>query len=465
MPSTQDVFQRLERERSRHLEELCEYLRIPSISTDPAYAADVDRCADWLLDKLRTAGLEAEKIPTARNPLVYAEWTGAGPSKPTVLFYGHYDVQPPDPLDEWRHPPFEPTVEGELLVARGATDDKGQSFTHVKAVEAMLAERGELPVNVKFIVEGEEESGGESIEAYVRGAGRERLAADVVVVSDTAMWAPGAPAITYGLKGLAYFEIRVEGPNRDLHSGAFGGGVANPANALATIVASLRDAESGRVLIPGFYDDVQPLAEWEREEFAALGLDEAEVRAELGVEALPGEAGYSYLERIWARPTCDVNGLWSGYQGAGAKTVLPAKAGCKVSFRLVADQTPEKVGELLRAHVEAVSPPGVKVEVEALHGAQAVTVDATGTYAQAALDALEEVWGRRPVRIRTGGSIPIVATFAAALEAPVLLLGFGLETDRLHSPNEKFDLPNFYQGTRSVARLLDRLGELPVERA
>ncbi|MCM2270849.1 MAG: dipeptidase, partial [Thermoanaerobaculia bacterium] len=398
---------------------------------------------------------------TDRHPLVYAEWLGAGPSKPTVLFYGHYDVQPPDPLEEWRNPPFEPAIEGERVVARGATDDKGQSYCHVKGVAAMLAERGALPVNVKFIVEGEEESGGESIERYVRGAGRERLAADVVVVSDTGMWAPGEPAITYGLKGLAYFEIRVRGANRDLHSGAYGGGVGNPANALATIVAALRDPATGKVLLPGFYDDVRPLADWERQEFAALDLDEAEVRADLDVDALPGEAGYSYIERIWARPTCDVNGLWSGYQGAGAKTVLPAKAGCKVSFRLVADQTPERVAEQLRAHVAAVTPPGVAVEVEYLHGAAAVTVDATGPYAQAALDALADVWGQRAVRIRTGGSIPIVASFAEALGAPVLLLGFGLESDRLHSPNEQFDLPNYFQGIRTVARLLDRVGALP----
>jgi acetylornithine deacetylase/succinyl-diaminopimelate desuccinylase-like protein len=464
MTSTQDVFTRLERERERHLEELQQYLRIPSISTDPAYAGEVGRCADWLIDRMREAGLTAERIATAGHPLVYAEWSGAGPSKPTVLFYGHYDVQPPDPLDEWRHPPFEPTLEGEQLVARGATDDKGQSYCHLKGVEAMLAERGSLPVNVKFIVEGEEESGGQSIEAYVRSAaGRERLAADVVVVSDTAMWAPGEPAITYGLKGLAYFEIRVQGPNRDLHSGAYGGGVGNPANALATIVASLRDPATGRVLLPGFYDDVRPLADWERREFEALGLDEAEVGRDLAVAELAGEAGFSYLERVWARPTCDVNGLWSGYQGPGAKTVLPAKAGCKVSFRLVADQTPERVAEQLRAHVAAVTPPGVRVEIDAVHGAAAVTVDATGSYAQAALDALEEVWGKRALRIRTGGSIPIVATFADALAAPVLLLGFGLESDRLHSPNEKFDLPNYFQGIRTVARLLDRVGALAAE--
>lgn len=456
--NSQDVFARLERERERHLEELFEYLRIPSISTDPAHRDDVARCADWLLARLTEAGLATEKIATAGHPLVYGEWLGAGPSAPTVLFYGHYDVQPPDPLDEWRHPPFEPTLEGEQVVARGATDDKGQSYTHVKAVQAMLAERGRLPVNVKFIVEGEEESGGESIERFVREDAGSRLAADCVVVSDTSMWAPGEPALTYGLKGLAYFEIRVQGPNRDLHSGVYGGGVANPANALAEIVASLRDGASGRVLVPGFYDDVRALAEWEREEFAALGLDEEEIRADLAVPALPGEAGFSYIERTWARPTCDVNGLWSGYQGKGAKTVLPARAGCKVSFRLVADQTPARIAELLRAHVAQVAPAGVTVEVDYLHGAEAVTVDATGPHAEAALEAMAEVFGRRPVRIRTGGSIPIVGTFAQVLGAPVLLMGFGLEDDRLHSPNEKFDLPHYHGGIRTVVRFLDRLG-------
>jgi acetylornithine deacetylase/succinyl-diaminopimelate desuccinylase-like protein len=457
--TTQDVYTRLEREQDRHLEELKQYLRIPSISTDPAHAGDVDRCADWLIERMQEAGLTTEKIATARHPLVYAEWTGAGADRPTVLFYGHYDVQPPDPLEEWRNPPFEPTLEGDHLVARGATDDKGQSYAHLKAVAEMLAERGALPVNVKFIVEGEEECGGAGIEAFVRGAGREKLAADVVVVSDTAMWAPGEPAITYGLKGLAYFEIRVQGPNRDLHSGVYGGGVTNPANALATIVASLRDPATGRVAVDGFYDDVRPLADWERKEFATLEFDEADVRADLAVDQVPGEEGYSYVERTWARPTCDVNGLWSGYQGPGAKTVLPAKAGCKVSFRLVADQSPDKIGELVRAHVERVAPPGVTIEIDSVHGAEPVTVDATGDYAVAAMDALEEVWGRRPVRIRTGGSIPIVGSFAEALDVPVLLLGFGLEEDRLHSPNEKFDVPNFFRGIRSIARLLDRLGE------
>jgi acetylornithine deacetylase/succinyl-diaminopimelate desuccinylase-like protein len=454
---SQDVFARIEREQDAYLEELKEYIRIPSISTDPAYKGDVERCADWLIGKLRDAGLVAEKIATAGHPLVYAENLDAGPEKPTVLFYGHYDVQPPDPLEEWRHPPFEPTVEGDLLVARGATDDKGQSYCHVKGVAAALAERGKLPVNVKFIVEGEEEAGGQAIERFVREDAGRKLAADCVVVSDSSMYAPGIPALTYGLKGLAYFEILVQGPNRDLHSGAYGGGVTNPANALAEIVASLRDTRSGRILIPGFYDDVRQLEDWEKREFAALDFDEEEQRADLEVPGLTGEAGYSYLERTWARPTCDVNGLWSGYQGKGAKTVLPAKAGCKVSFRLVADQTPERVAELLKAHVARIAPPGVRVEVEAMHGTSAVTVDATGPMADAALDAMEDVYGRRPVRIRTGGSIPIVGTFAQVLASPVLLLGFGLEDDRLHSPNEKFNISHFRLGVRTVARLLDRL--------
>ena len=457
MSDSRDVLARVEREQPQYLEELKEYIRIPSISTDPDHKGEVLRCAGFLADKLRAAGLTVETIETGGHPLVYAEWLGA-PGKPTVLFYGHYDVQPADPLGEWRNPPFEPTEEGDCLVARGTTDDKGQSYTHVKAVAAMLAERGRLPVNVKFLVEGEEESGGESIEKFVRADGGRKLGCTSVVVSDTSMYQPGVPALTYGLKGLAYFEIRVYGPNRDLHSGVYGGGVTNPLNALCEIVASLRDGATGRVRVEGFYDDVRPLAEWERKEFAALGFDEEEQRRDLELSELTGEEGYTYLERTWARPTCDLNGIFGGYMGKGAKTVLPAWAGCKVSFRLVADQTPAKVAEQLRAHVEKVTPAGVRVEVDYLHGAEAVTVDATGPEAEAALSALEDVWGVRGVRIRTGGSIPIVGTFAQVLQVPVLLLGFGLEDDRLHSPNEKFNISHFYNGIKTVVRLLDRMG-------
>jgi acetylornithine deacetylase/succinyl-diaminopimelate desuccinylase-like protein len=455
----QDVLARVEREREQSVAELLDYLRIPSISTDPDYKADVLRCSEWLAGRLTAAGLATERIESAGNPLVYAEWTGA-PGKPTVLFYGHYDVQPVDPIEEWRHPPFEPTVEGDHLVARGSTDDKGQQLTHVKAVEAFLAERGALPVNVKFIVEGEEESGGTAIDAFVRADAGRRLAADCVVVSDTAMYAPGQPSLIYGLRGLAYMEVRVTGPNRDLHSGTFGGAVSNPANALAQILASLRDPGTGRILVGGFYDDVRPLADWERAEFASLPFEEAEYRAELGVGALYGEAGFSTRERTWARPTCDVNGLWSGYQGKGAKTVLPARAGAKVSMRLVPDQRPDAIAARFREHVLAAAPPGVTVEVDYLHGAAPTLVDAQGPIVEAAMAAMEEVWGARPVRVREGGSIPIVGTFAEVLGVPVLLLGFGLEDDRLHSPNEKFNLSHFHGGVRSIVSLLDRLGRL-----
>lgn len=456
---SRDVLARIDAEKERYLEELKDYIRIPSISTDPDYKHEVLRASEFLVGKLRDAGLQAERIETAGHPLVYAEWMGA-PGKPTVLFYGHYDVQPVDPIELWRNPPFEPTVEGDKLVARGATDDKGQSYTHVKGVAAMLAERGTLPVNVKFLVEGEEEAGGQAIEEYVRKDNGQRLEADCVVVSDTSLYAPGQPSLIYGLKGLCYMEIKVTGPNRDLHSGTFGGAVWNPLNALCHIVDRLRDPKTGRILIPGFYDDVRPLEGWEREEFAKLPFDEDAYRRELGVPELFGEESYSTRERTWARPTCDVNGIFGGYMGKGAKTVLPSWGGAKISMRLVPDQDPKKISKLFADYVQSVAPKGVTVEVSYLHGADPVVVEAKGPIVDAALDAMQEIWGARPVRIREGGSIPIVSTFASVLKSPVLLLGFGLNDDGLHSPNEKFNISHFYNGVRSVARLLDRLGDL-----
>jgi acetylornithine deacetylase/succinyl-diaminopimelate desuccinylase-like protein len=453
--ATADVLGRIDREKEGYLEELKDYLRIPSISTDPAYRDHVLACAAFLADKMRTAGLTVEVIETAGYPLVYGEWLGA-PGKPTLLFYGHYDVQPADPLELWRNPPFEPTVEGERLVARGATDDKGQSFAHLKGVAAMLAERGSLPVNVKFLVEGEEESGGEAIDKFVREDAGKKLACDMVVVSDSSMYGPGQPSLLYGLKGLCYMELKVTGPNRDLHSGTFGGGVANPANALATIIARLRDADTGKIQIDGFYDDVRPLEAWERTEFARLPHDEAAYRAGLGIAETFGEEGYTTLERVWARPTCDVNGIFGGYQGAGAKTVLPSWAGAKVSMRLVPDQETAKIAQLFTDYVHKVAPRGVKVEVLNLHGADPVLIDVQGPLVDAALRALEATWGRPPVRVREGGSIPIVGTFSRVLKVPVALMGFGLNDDNLHSPNEKFDIPHFYNGIRTIARLLDQ---------
>ena len=459
---SRDVLERIEREGERHLAELEEYLRIPSISTDPQYKAEVRRAAEFLRDQLASAGLEAELVERGEgNPLVYAERLGA-PGKPTVLFYGHYDVQPVDPIEEWRNPPFEPTREGDDLVARGATDDKGQSFAHVKAVEAILAERGELPVNVKFLVEGEEESGGETIEAYVREDGGDRLACDCVVVSDSSMYAPGRPSIIYGLKGLAYMEIRAQGPNRDLHSGTYGGAVANPLNALADVLSRLRDPETGKVLVPGFYDDVRPLADWEREEFAKLPFDEDDYRRDLGIETTFGEEGYSTRERAWARPTCDVNGVWGGYQGEGAKTVLPARAGAKVSMRLVPDQDPADVVRKFKAYVEGMETPGVRIEARHVHSAPPTLIEAEGPFVEAAMAAFEETWGAAPVRVREGGTIPVVATFAEVLRVPVLLMGFGLPDDRLHSPNEKLNVRNYHAGIGTTVRLLDRLASVEV---
>jgi acetylornithine deacetylase/succinyl-diaminopimelate desuccinylase-like protein len=455
---SRDVLARIDAERESYLEELKDYLRIPSISTDPDFKDEVLRAGDFLLAKMRAAGLTAERIDTAGHPLVYGEWLGA-PGKPTVLFYGHYDVQPVDPIELWRHPPFEPAVEGDNLVARGATDDKGQSFAHLKGVAAMLAERGSLPVNVKFLVEGEEEAGGQGIDAYVKQDGGKRLAADAVVISDSSLFAKDQPSLIYGLKGLCYVEIKVTGPNRDLHSGTYGGAVWNPLNALCHIVDGLRDAKTGKILIPGFYDDVRPLEAWEREEFAKLPWDEQAYASELGVPELFGEEGYSTRERTWGRPTCDVNGIFGGYMGKGAKTVLPSWGGAKVSMRLVPDQDPKKIAALFTRHVKAIAPSGVTVEVMDLHGGPPVVVEVEGPIVDAALDAMEDIWGARPVRIREGGSIPIVSTFDTVLKCPILLLGFGLNDDGLHSPNEKFNISHFYKGIRSVARLLDRLGD------
>lgn len=455
---SEDVFGRIERERETYLEELKDFLRIPSISTDPEYRDEVLRCAEFVRDKIASAGLSTRLIEGDGYPLVYGEWNGA-PGKPTILFYGHYDVQPADPLELWRHPPFEPTIEGDELVARGATDDKGQSFVHIKAVAALLAERGELPVNVKFIIEGEEESGGEAIEKFVRQDAGQLLACDTVMVSDSAMYAPGKPSLIYGLKGMSYLEIKVTGPDRDLHSGSFGGAVTNPLNALTQIVARLRDPETGRILIPGFYEDVREIEDWERQEFANLPFDEEAYRGEIGVTELFGEEGYSTLERVWVRPTCDVNGIFGGYMKAGAKTVLPSWGGAKVSMRLVPDQDPEKIKQLFTDYVRDIAPVGVEVEVIDHHGAVPVLLEASGPIVDAALSGMEDIW-QRPVRVREGGSIPIVSTFAQVLDVPVLLLGFGLTDDRLHSPNEKFNVSNFYGGIRATVRILDRLGSL-----
>ncbi len=457
-PDSSDVFRRLEREKARHLEELKAFLRIPSISADPAHAGDMERCCDFVEEQLRRAGLAAERVDGGGPPLVYGEWLGA-PGRPTVLIYGHYDVQPTDPEAEWRHPPFEPTLEGEALVARGATDDKGQLFCHLKAVEAILAERGTLPVNVKMLIEGEEESGGDSADRYVRARAR-RLACDAVVISDSFMLSPEQPLLCTGTRGTVYLELIARGPATDLHSGEFGGAVANPLNALCWIVGGLVDRETGRVTLPGFYDDVRPLSASERAELRLLPFDEQAFRHGAGVRELFGEAGHSVLEQISTRPTCDLHGIWGGYQGPGEKTVLPSTVGAKLSVRLVPDQDPERVTALFRDHIRSLNLPGVDLEIPE-HGAAAPWVlDRGGPMVEAAMAAMEDVWGRRPLRGRGGGSLPVVTTFTEALDVPVLLLGFGLPDDGLHAPNEKLDLPQFYGGIRSSVRILDRFGAL-----
>ena len=458
--NSRDVLDRIGHEKTSYLEELKDYLRIPSISTDPDYRDEVHRAASYLEDRMKDAGLDTEQIDAGGYPLVYGEWTGAE-GAPTVLFYGHYDVQPPDPLDLWRNPPFEPAEDDGFLVARGATDDKGQSYTHLKAVAAMLKERGRLPVNVKFIVEGEEESGGTAIERFVRRDGGKRLAADCVVISDTSMYAEGQPSLIYGLKGIAYLEIKATGPAMDLHSGTFGGSVTNPLNAVCHIVSRLWDADTGRVQIPGFYDAVRPLEDWERKAFADLPFDEQQYANSLGVTQVHGEEGYTTRERVWARPTCDVHGLFGGYQGAGAKTVIPSWGGVKVSMRLVPDQDPQEIGRLFTDYVHQIAPPGVKIEIQDHHGAQPTLLETEGPAVDAAREALEQIWGKAPVMVREGGSIPIVSTFDDVLSVPVLMLGFGLPEDGLHSPNEKFKIDNFYGGIKTVARFLDRLAAQP----
>lgn len=446
----------LKEHRQRHLDELMDFLRIPSISAKSEHSADMRRAADWLVERMLEAGLEtAELIPTQGHPIVIGEWRGATGAQ-TLLVYGHYDVQPPEPLEEWISPPFEPTEREGRLYARGATDDKGQLYLHLKAVESHLAVHGRLPVNVVFLIEGEEEVGSPNLPAFLAD-NRERLACDAVLISDTGMFAPGLPSITIGLRGLAYMEVHVQGPQGDLHSGEYGGAVRNPANALARILTALH-ADDGRITIPGFYDDVRQLTETEREAIRGLPFDEAEARAEIGGTALTGgEAGLSVLERLWTRPTLDVNGLLSGYTGEGAKTVLPAKAMAKVSMRLVPDQDYRDVERKFAEHVRSLTPEGVSVRVEALHGGPPWYSEPRGPVFDAARRALAAEFGREPVFTRGGGSIPIVQHFEQTLGAPVVLIGFGLPGDNLHAPNESMLIENYTRGIAAIAALYDEL--------
>ena len=451
------IDQYLETHAARFESDLCEFLRIPSVSADPGHGEDMHRAADWVADQFRRLGFTAEVIPTAGHPLVYAE-SPAVLGAPTALVYGHYDVQPPEPLEKWITPPFEPTCRDGNLYARGATDDKGQMLTHLKSAEAWITVEGRLPVTLKFIIEGEEEVGSAGLERYL-AEHADRLACDCVVISDGGQFAPGVPAITYGLRGIAYYELRVTGPNRDLHSGSFGGSVTNPANALAQVLAGLMDRQ-GRVTIPGFYDDVVPMTDQERGEMAALPFDEKQYFEQIGVVGATGEEGYTTLERRWVRPTFDVSGLWGGYQGEGAKTVLPALAGAKFSFRLVPNQDPAKITAGLKWRLAELTPPGVELELIEHHGAPGVLMPLDSPYIEAAARAIEHAFGRRPVFTREGGSIPIVTAFHQQLNVDALLLGWGQDDDNTHSPNEKFALADFHRGIKASARLWEELSRV-----
>lgn len=452
--------------KQRFENDLCDWLRIASISTDSQYADDVRAAADWLADRFRSLELKTEIIETCGHPIVYAE-TPAVADAPVVLVYGHYDVQPPDPLELWTTPPFEPTVRDGKLFARGSTDDKGQMITHLFSTEAWLKTQGSLPVQVKFVIEGEEECGSSGFNEFIAGKydkdldlpAKEKLAADICVISDTSQFAPGQPAITYGLRGISYFELRLNGPNRDLHSGAFGGSVTNPANALNKMLAALIN-DQGQIQIPGFYDGVQETSQREREQYADLDFSDEAYMKELGVSGLTGEEGFSTLERRWTRPTFDVNGLWSGYQGEGAKTVLPAQAGAKFSFRLVPGQDLKNIAANLEALLKNHCPPGIEMELIDLHGAPGCVVPLDSPYMTAAAQAIESGFGIKPVFIRSGGSIPLVNSFSDYLGIDTLLLGWGQDDDNPHSPDEKFSLEDFHLGIASSANLWNEISKI-----
>ena len=433
----------------RYIEELKDFLRIPSISTTASHKNDMLKGAKFVAAKLKDAGMKKVSIiKTKKHPLIYAEWLEAK-GKPTVLIYGHYDVQPVDPLNLWDSPPFEPVIKNGKIYARGATDDKGQMYMHIKSVEAYMKTVGKLPLNVKFIIEGEEEVGSQSLEEFIRKNAKQ-LKCDTVLISDTALFAPGTPTLTYGLRGLAYVEIEVQGPKKDLHSGVYGGAVDNPINVLADMISKLKD-KNGKIKIPGFYDDVLKLTKKERDNFKKLPFSEKKFANEIGVKKLKGEKGYSTLERLWARPTLDCNGIIGGFTEKGAKTVLPAKASAKISMRLVPNQDPKKIAKLFTKYIKSITPDTVKLKVTDLHGGYPVVIPLDDKATIAGAKAMSKAFGKETVFMREGGSIPIVTTFAKKLKAAPVMMGLGLNTENLHSPNEHFNLKHFHLGILSSA--------------
>jgi acetylornithine deacetylase/succinyl-diaminopimelate desuccinylase-like protein len=456
MSQATDAFVRAN--ETRLLEELKDFIRIPSISTAPEHKDDVRRAAQFVADSLKTVGLEnVEIIETAGHPLVYADWLHA-PGKPTVLCYGHYDVQPADPLELWVSPPFEPTLRDGNIYARGAVDDKGQMYMHIKAVEALRAVNGTLPINLKFLIEGEEEVGGAAVAKYVL-ENKEKLKADVALVSDTALYAPGMPTLCIGLRGLVYMEVEAIGPARDLHSGLYGGAAPNAVYGLIELLARAKDAD-GRIQVPGIYDDVLEPAAAEIASWKSLPFSETDfLEKEVGATQLTGEPGRMVLERVWSRPTLEVHGIGGGFTGAGAKTVIPAKATAKVSIRLVPDQDPDKVVASFQAWVAANTPKGIQTKVKVLSAGPGLVVNPDHPGIAVAARAFEDVMGQATVFIRSGGSIPIVGDFAKNLGIPTILMGFGLPDDGLHSPNEKYKLENYYLGIMTVAHFLEEYGK------
>ena len=455
MPLAKDLDAYLSSNRDRARDELYDFLRIPSVSARSEHNADTARAADWVANSMRTIGMKASIHKTKGHPIVVGEWRNADKGAKTILVYGHYDVQPAEPLELWDTPPFEPTLRDGKIFARGSVDDKGQLYLHIKALEAHLAARGTLPVNVIVLAEGEEEVGSENLAEFIE-QNKAMLACDGVVISDSSMFAPGLPSILSSLRGLAYFQIDVQGPAGDLHSGMYGGAIMNPAMALARILATMHDAD-GRILIPGFYDKVKDWGDAARKQITTLPFTDEAFPDETGSPSLFGEKGFSTLERVWMRPTCEVNGLLSGYTGEGAKTVLPAKAMAKVSCRLVPDQDPHEIETLMAAHVARVAPKGVTVKVTHLHGGRPWRADLDGPLFDAARRALATAFDREPVITGEGGSIPVVGDFQRILNAPVLLVGFGLPGENAHAPNEWMSEENYFKGIRAISALWDEL--------
>lgn len=441
--------------KQNYLNQLSTLLSIQSVSSQREHDGDTRKCAEWVRDEMQNIGMQNAKIfETKGHPIVYSEWLNA-PNKPTILVYGHYDVQPVDPVNLWSSPPFETRIKDGDLYARGSADDKGQIFIHFKAIEAFLKNNGSLPLNIKLLMEGEEEVGSENLESFVK-ANKNLLKADLVVISDSAMFAKGKPSICYGLRGLSYMEVEVTGPNKDLHSGTFGGALHNPIQALCELISSLHD-KNGKVTIENFYDDVLNLTKKERNEFSKLPHNDKNYAKSLGLKELYGEKGFSTLERTWARPTLECNGIWGGYIGEGAKTVLPSKAFAKISMRLVPNQNSEKIGKLFEKHLKKIAPKTIQLKVKALHGGEAAITPIESPGIKAAALAIKKAFGKEPLFQREGGSIPIVVQFKHLLGIDTVLLGFGLPDENAHAPDEHLNLDNFYGGIKTVLHFYNEL--------